>query len=51
MNLVFTQLFGSRFPHKVDVFGDWFEDELFLWVTGTTGREPSNRVRKIHVMC
>ena len=51
MNLVFTQLFGSRFPHKVDVFGDWFEDELFPWVTGTTVREPSNRVRKIHVMC
>ena len=49
MNLVFTQLFGSRFPHKVDVFGDWFEDELFPWVTGTTGTEPSIRVCKIQV--
>ncbi|KAI0725187.1 hypothetical protein C8Q72DRAFT_797490 [Fomitopsis betulina] len=44
VNLVFTQLFGSRFLHKVDVFSNWFEDELFPWVTGTTGREPSNRV-------
>ncbi|KAI0731525.1 hypothetical protein C8Q72DRAFT_883216 [Fomitopsis betulina] len=44
VNLVFTQLFGSRFPHKVDVFSNWFEDELFPWVTGTTGREPSNRI-------
>ncbi|EPS92555.1 hypothetical protein FOMPIDRAFT_1056759, partial [Fomitopsis schrenkii] len=44
VNLVFTQLFGSRFPHKVDVFSDWFEDELFPWVAGTTGTEPSIRI-------
>ncbi|EPS95133.1 hypothetical protein FOMPIDRAFT_93734 [Fomitopsis schrenkii] len=40
----FVELFGKDFPHKHKVFGDWFDDKLFPWLTQLRfGAEPSTR--------
>lgn len=42
----FAQLFGTSFPHKHKVFGNWFEEELYPWLTQVGfGGEPTIRVR------
>ena len=41
----FVQLFGTKFPHKHKVFGNWFEEELYPWLTQVGfGGEPTTRV-------